>query len=162
MYWLVNSESEKKFIVILFVTKESIECVIVYLILSQVPLYPQRISVWLNLLTSSSFPVMILRGVLMKSNEGFGLTVKWRNIDTVSSEVKRPDWAAVLAKSSIVIRGNRINFKTSPNTARWFPGVTGISLRWHFASAHLKVGSWISRLKCFMFELLYLLHNSLK
>lgn len=63
------------------------------LILSLVPLYPQRLSTCWNRLMLHSFPRRQQRGRSMNSTRGFGFTVKWRNRLTTSRSVRIPDWA---------------------------------------------------------------------
>lgn len=63
------------------------------LILSLVPLYPQRLSTCWNRLMLHSFPRRQQRGRSMNSTRGLGFTVKCRNRLTTSRSVRIPDWA---------------------------------------------------------------------
>lgn len=63
------------------------------LILSLVPLYPQRLSTCWKRLMLHSFPRRQQRGRSMNSTRGFGFTVKWRKRLTTSRSVRIPDWA---------------------------------------------------------------------
>lgn len=63
------------------------------LILSLVPLYPQRLSTCWNRLMLHSFPRRQQRGRSMNSTRGLGLTVKCRNKLTTSRSVRIPDCA---------------------------------------------------------------------
>ena len=94
-----------------------------YLILSEVPEYPHRLSICWKRQTVCSFPVIEQRGTSMNATGGFGFTVKCKNNDTHSRSVKIPDWAGPCANSSTVIKGNRICLNTRPNTLRLFSAV---------------------------------------
>lgn len=63
------------------------------LILSLVPLYPQRLSTCWKRLMLHSLPRRQHRGRSMNSTRGFGFTVKCRNRLTTSRSVRIPDWA---------------------------------------------------------------------
>lgn len=63
------------------------------LILSLVPLYPQRLSTCWNRLMLHSFPRRQQRGRSMNSTRGLGFTVKCRNRLTTSRSVRIPDCA---------------------------------------------------------------------
>lgn len=79
----------------------------------------------------------MLRGVSIKSIDGFGFTMKYRNNDTTSLSKSNPDCAAQPANSSTVIKGNRISFKAGPNTALWLSVVPGNPCLSHSATDHL-------------------------
>ena len=111
---------------------------ITYLILSDVPEYPHRLSICWKRQTVCSLPVIEHRGISINATGGFGFTVKCKNNDTHSRSVKMPDWAGPCANSSTVINGNRICLKTLPNTLRLLSELPeGKLWREHSASDHL-------------------------